>query len=144
MFDVQKSLDVQVCLDVQTFVERPTNVLTSKFVSGHPKEFLCAQKFVFGCPEFFFDVQNITVIFYTYWQPKNYLILFFLAFWNLLTNFCSFRSFVFFSWNSLRRCDVFGPKIINIRAILVIFRPFEDFQFSAASISIAISKDYRP
>ena len=41
------------------------------------------------------------------------------------------RSFERFSKNRSRRCDSFGPKIVKIRAILAIFRPFEvpnDFQ----------------
>ena len=29
------------------------------------------------------------------------------------------------------RCDLLGPKILKIRAILAIFRLFEDFQFLA-------------
>ena len=49
----------------------------------------------------------------------------------------SFVSFVhFFSWDSLGRCDLFGPKIIKIRAILAIFRSFEDFWFSRRALSI--------
>ena len=57
--------------------------------------------------------------------------LFFENFSNFSGTFGSFRSFDFFSSNSLRRCDFFGPKIVKIRAILAIFRPFEDFQFLA-------------
>ena len=39
------------------------------------------------------------------------------------------RSFENFSKNSSRRRDRFGPKIVQFRAILAIFRPFEDFWF---------------
>ena len=47
----------------------------------------------------------------------------------LYTSFvCSFaRSFENFSNFSSRRRDRFGPKIVKVRAILAIFRPFEDF-----------------
>ena len=37
------------------------------------------------------------------------------------------RSFKKFGKNGSRRCDFFGPKIVEIRAILAIFRPFEVF-----------------
>ena len=46
---------------------------------------------------------------------------------------CSFaRSFENFSKFSSRRRDRFGPKIVKFRAILAIFRPFEDFEFQTA------------
>ena len=46
---------------------------------------------------------------------------------------CSFaRSFEKFSNFSLRRRDRFDPKIAKFRAILAIFRPFEDFEFETA------------
>ena len=46
---------------------------------------------------------------------------------------CSFaRSFENFSNFSSRRRDRFGPKIAKFRAILAIFRPFEDFEFEKA------------
>ena len=46
---------------------------------------------------------------------------------------CSFaRSFENFSNFSSRRRDRFGPKIVKFRAILAIFRPFEDFEFETA------------
>ena len=46
---------------------------------------------------------------------------------------CSFaRSFENFSKFSSRRRDRFGPKIVKFRAILAIFRPFEDFEFETA------------
>ena len=41
--------------------------------------------------------------------------------------FRSFRPFENFSNNRSRRDDSFGPKIVKIRAILAIFRPFKDF-----------------
>ena len=41
--------------------------------------------------------------------------------------FRSFRPFENFSKNRSRRDDSFGPKIVKIRAILAIFRPFKDF-----------------
>ena len=44
------------------------------------------------------------------------------------------RSFEHISKNSSRRCDRFGPKIIQFRAILAIFRPFEDFCFFDSEI----------
>ena len=45
---------------------------------------------------------------------------------------CSFaRSFENFSNFSSRRRDRFGPKIVKFRAILAIFRPFEDFRNGA-------------
>ena len=40
---------------------------------------------------------------------------------------CLSQSFENFSKNRLRRDDSFGPKIIQIGAILAIFRPFEIF-----------------
>ena len=40
--------------------------------------------------------------------------------------FCSFRSFEFFSRSRWRRDGWFVPKIAEFRAILAIFRPFED------------------
>ena len=54
---------------------------------------------------------------------------------NFLRTFLSFCSFQIFSWDSLGRCDLFGPKIVKIRAILAIFRPFEDFRFSRRALS---------
>ena len=46
---------------------------------------------------------------------------------------CPFaRSFENFSNFSSRRRDRFGPKIVKFRAILAIFRPFEDFGFETA------------
>ena len=45
---------------------------------------------------------------------------------NFSKNFRSFRSFEMFSRNKVRR-DSFGPKIVEIEAIIVICRPFEDF-----------------
>ena len=47
---------------------------------------------------------------------------------NFSKSFRSFRSFDFFSKNRSRRDDSFGPKIVEIGAILAIFRPFEFFQ----------------
>ena len=44
-----------------------------------------------------------------------------------LKYFRSFRPFENFSKNRSRRDDSFGPKIVKIRAILAIFRPFKDF-----------------
>ena len=41
------------------------------------------------------------------------------------------RSFENFSKFSSRRRDRFGPKIVKFRAILAIFRPFEDFRNGA-------------
>ena len=44
--------------------------------------------------------------------------------------FVRFFVFVFvrkFSKNRSRRCDDFGQKLVKIRAILAIFRPFKDF-----------------
>ena len=43
-----------------------------------------------------------------------------------LKTFRTFRSFENFSRNRSRRDDSFGPKIAEFRAILAIFRPFED------------------
>ena len=51
---------------------------------------------------------------------------FFENFLNFSKTFCSFRSFENFSRNRSRRDDSFGPKIVEFRAILAIFRPFED------------------
>ena len=48
---------------------------------------------------------------------------------NFSGTFRSFRSFEIVSSNILRRCDLFGPKIVKIRAILAIFQSFEDFHF---------------
>ena len=52
---------------------------------------------------------------------------------NISKNFRSFsktfrlfRDFEIFSRNRSRRDDSFGPKIVEFRAILAIFRPFED------------------
>ena len=53
---------------------------------------------------------------------------FFEKFSNFSKHFRSFRSFENFSKNRLRRDDSFGPKIVEIGAILAIFRPFEIFQ----------------
>ena len=50
-------------------------------------------------------------------------------FLNFSKTFCSFRSFENFSRNRSRRDDSFGPKIVEFRAILAIFRPFEDGKF---------------
>ena len=44
-------------------------------------------------------------------------------FWIFSKTFCSFRSFENFSRNRSRRDDSFGPKIVEFRAILAIFRP---------------------
>ena len=51
---------------------------------------------------------------------------------NFLKTFRTFRSFENFSRNRSRRDDSFGPKIVEFRAILAIFRPFEDFEFETA------------
>ena len=45
---------------------------------------------------------------------------------NFSKTFRTFRSFENFSRNRSRRDDSFGPKIVEFRAILAIFRPFED------------------
>ena len=41
-----------------------------------------------------------------------------------------------FSWNSLGCCDLIGQNFVKIRAIITIFRPFEDFRFSQRALSI--------
>ena len=51
---------------------------------------------------------------------------FFETFWREIR---SFRSFEFLPQNRSRRDDLFGPKIIEIGAILVIFQPFETSEF---------------
>ena len=58
---------------------------------------------------------------------KNFFEKFFDKFLNFSKTFCSFRSFETFSENRSRQDDLFGPKIVEIGAILAIFRPFEFF-----------------
>ena len=50
---------------------------------------------------------------------------------DFLKIFRALRSFEIFSKNRSRRDDSFGPKIVKIRAILAIFRPFEDFPMNS-------------
>ena len=52
---------------------------------------------------------------------------FFEKFSNVSNFFRSFLSFENFSKNRSRRDDSFDPKIVEIEAILAIFRPFEFF-----------------
>ena len=54
--------------------------------------------------------------------------IFFDKFSNFSISFHSFRSFEKQSKNRLRRDDSFGPKIVQIGAILAIFQPFEIFR----------------
>ena len=82
---------------------------------------------------------NIILAFYWFLSFKWPFFIFFIVFSKFLRKkiekflynlfVCSFaRSFKFFWKNRSRRCDDFGPKIIKFRAILAIFRPFEDFR----------------
>ena len=66
----------------------------------------------------------------TSWKERNKRKDFkqFENFSNFAKSLRSFRSFEKFSKNRLRRDDSFGPKIVEIGAILAIFRPFEFFQ----------------
>ena len=57
---------------------------------------------------------------------KSYEKLFPFLFSKVFRIFGSFRSFKHVSRNRSRRDDSFGPKIVGFRAILAIFRPFED------------------
>ena len=58
---------------------------------------------------------------------SNFCSIFFLILFSIFSkNFGLFCSFLFFSGNGWRRDDSFGPKIVEFRAILAIFRPFED------------------
>ena len=57
---------------------------------------------------------------------KIFVESFFEKFSNFSKTFLVFRSFENFSRNRSRRDDSFGPKIVEFRAILAIFRPFED------------------
>ena len=55
----------------------------------------------------------------------------------------SFHSFEIFSKNRLRRDDSFGPKIVEIGAILAIFRPFETFKKNSLPCTVNdISRNY--
>ena len=58
---------------------------------------------------------------------ENFFENFFKKFSNVSKSFRSFCSFEKFSKNRLRRDDSFGLKIVEIGAILAIFRPFEFF-----------------
>ena len=61
--------------------------------------------------------------------PKFFKIFFEQSFENFSffsKTFRTFRSFESFSRNRSRQDDSFGSKIVEFRAILVIFRPFED------------------
>ena len=58
---------------------------------------------------------------------SNLFPFFFGKFSNFLKSFRLFRSFENFSKNRLRRDDSFGPKIVEIGAILAIFRLFDFF-----------------
>ena len=69
----------------------------------------------------------------------RFLFYYFSNFPGTFRSFCSFEKF---SSNSLCRCDFFGPNFVKIRAILAIFRSFEDFQFSRRALS-SICNNYR-
>ena len=82
------------------------------------------------------DIRNVTEKFMTYiiriWSKmfRNFFEFFYDFFSDFFENF-SYVSFFellsnFFSRNRSRRDDSFGPKIVGFRAILAIFRPFED------------------
>ena len=63
-------------------------------------------------------------------RPKNRVRdKFFQTFRETFSNFAPSRKFFrrpnFFSKFSWQRCDSFGPKIVKIGAILIVFRPFE-------------------
>ena len=53
-------------------------------------------------------------------------------------------TFEFFSNFSSRRRDRFGPKIVKFRAILAIFRPFEDFRNGAETKHLTSIRAARP
>ena len=57
---------------------------------------------------------------------RKFFRFFLKRFSNFSKTFRSFRSLEIFSRNRSRRDDLFGPKIVEFRAILAIFRPFED------------------
>ena len=59
-------------------------------------------------------------------RSKNFSINFPKNFRSFSKTFRLFRDFENFSRNRWRRDDSFGPKIVEFRAILAIFRPFED------------------
>ena len=71
--------------------------------------------------------------FYFVFRPKRYTGQLFRTFRESFSKFSPSRkffrwpnNFANFSW---RRCDSFGPRIVEIGAILAIFQPFEDFGF---------------
>ena len=87
----------------------------------------------FGCPknQIFENLQMaekaaqtawILMIFGPNWSRRHEL-----TFSKFSVTFRAFRLFKIFSWDSLGGCDLFGPKIVKIRAIFAIFRPFKDF-----------------
>ena len=85
---------------------------------------------------FFIQVRNVNGTLYDLYNQdlvkifsKNFRF-FFENFSIFLKTFRTFRSFEHFSRNRLRRDDSFGPKIVEFRAILGIFRSFEDFYWS--------------
>ena len=53
---------------------------------------------------------------------------------------CSFLCSNFFKNCGLCRCDRFAPIIVQIRAILAIYRTFEDFRFLATSAGVGVSR----
>ena len=59
-------------------------------------------------------------------RSKNFSKIFSKIFPSFSKTFWLFRDFENFSRNRSRRDDSFGPKIVEFRAILAIFRPFED------------------
>ena len=59
-------------------------------------------------------------------RSKNASNIFSKIFRSFSKKFRLFRDFENFSRNRSRRDDSFGPKIVEFRAILAIFRPFED------------------
>ena len=61
-------------------------------------------------------------------------------FFKFVEYFRSFRSSEKNSKNRSRRDDSFGPKIVEIGAILAIFRPFEFFQKKITSLDCELHK----
>ena len=73
---------------------------------------------------------------FTRWRPIFLVEFFRNIFWKIFIGFLCSKKLSNFS---SRRCVWFAPKIVQIRAILSIFRPFEDFRFLPASTGIGVN-----
>ena len=108
--------------------------------SGQPSEWIFInQKLFFFFPPFFCSFQASAVTYegveklqsvHDSWKIFRNCSKSFRVFRNLFVRFVLSKTFQ----NKLRRDDSFDPKIVEIGAILAIFRPFETFQQKITSL----------